>query len=76
MPLLIIRRPDQKRSAGPNNRMFVEAMLWIVRTGPPWRDLPERFGDWNNVFRRVAMRFKKTIRNRRAIITIAATVLW
>jgi len=47
-----------------------------VRTGPPWRDLPERFGDWNNVFRRVAMRFKKTIRNRRAIITIAATVLW
>ena len=27
--------------------------LWrIVRTGSPWRDLPEAFGDWNSVFRR------------------------
>jgi len=25
---------------------------WIVRTGSPWRDLPEAFGDWNSVFRR------------------------
>lgn len=27
-------------------------MLWIVRTGSPWRDLPEVFGEWNSVFRR------------------------
>jgi transposase len=27
-------------------------VLWIVRTGSPWRDLPEAFGDWNSVFRR------------------------
>jgi putative transposase len=32
--------------------MFVEGVLWIVRTGSPWRDLPEVFGDWNSVFRR------------------------
>jgi putative transposase len=32
--------------------MFVEGVLWIVRTGSPWRDLPETFGDWNSVFRR------------------------
>ncbi len=32
--------------------MFVEGVLWIVRTGAPWRDLPEVFGDWNSVFRR------------------------
>ena len=32
--------------------MFVEGVLWIVRTGSPWRDLPEAFGDWNSVFRR------------------------
>jgi transposase len=32
--------------------MFVEVVLWIVRTGSPWRDLPEAFGDWNRVFRR------------------------
>ena len=32
--------------------MFVEGVLWIVRTGSPWRDLPEAFGEWNSVFRR------------------------
>ena len=32
--------------------MFVEGVLWVVRTGPPWRDLPDAFGDWNSVFRR------------------------
>ena len=32
--------------------MFVEAVLWIVRTGSPWRDLPEVFGEWNSIFRR------------------------
>jgi putative transposase len=30
--------------------MFVEAVLWIVRTGSPWRDLPSIFGNWNSVF--------------------------
>jgi transposase len=35
-----------------NNRLFVEAVLYRYRTGLPWRDLPERFGDWKNVHRR------------------------
>jgi hypothetical protein len=33
-----IGRPDQKGSTGRDNRMFVEGVLWIVRTGSPWRD--------------------------------------
>jgi transposase len=49
---LIIGRPDQCGSTGRDNRMFVEGVLWIVRTGSPWRDLPEAFGEWNSVFRR------------------------
>ena len=52
MAPLIIGRPDQKGSTGRDNRMFVEGVLWVVRTGSPWRDLPEAFGEWNSVFRR------------------------
>jgi transposase len=35
-----------------DNRLFVNAILWIAKTGAPWRDLPERFGKWNTVFQR------------------------
>jgi transposase len=35
-----------------DNRLFLEAVLWRVRTGLPWRDLPRGFGRWNSVFQR------------------------
>ena len=35
-----------------NNRLFVDAVLYRYRAGVPWRDLPERFGDWKNTHRR------------------------
>jgi transposase len=35
-----------------DNRSFIDAVLWIAKTGAPWRDLPERFGPWNSVWRR------------------------
>ncbi len=34
------------------DRDFVEAVLYIARTGCPWRDLPERFGSWDAVYQR------------------------
>ena len=35
-----------------DNRLFLEAVLWKVRVGGPWRDLPLGFGEWNSIFRR------------------------
>ncbi|MGB8364280.1 MAG: IS5 family transposase [Rhizomicrobium sp.] len=61
MSPLIIGRPDQRGSTGRDNRMFVEGVLWIVRTGSPWRDLPEVFGDWNSVFRRFSRWSRKGV---------------
>lgn len=58
---LIIGRPDQRGSTGRNNRMFLEGVLWIVRTGSPWRDLPEVFGEWNSVFRRFSRWSRKGV---------------
>ncbi|QMT45935.1 IS5 family transposase [Neisseria dentiae] len=35
-----------------DNRLFIEAILWIIRTGSPWRDLPEEFGNWKSIHKR------------------------
>ncbi|WP_370529157.1 IS5 family transposase [Undibacterium sp. KW1] len=40
--------------AGGNDRLFIDAVLWIARTGSPWRDLPVEFGYWNTVYTRFA----------------------
>jgi transposase len=50
-PLLPGKEGDPGRS-GDNNRMFLEGVLWIVRTGAPWRDLPPCFGNWFSVWKR------------------------
>ena len=45
-------KPTDPGRSGRNNRLFVEAVLWIARTGSPWRDLPTQFGHWSTAFRR------------------------
>jgi transposase len=41
-----------KRGPSATARRFVDAVLYVAKTGIPWRDLPERFGNWNAVWRR------------------------
>lgn len=47
--------PEVGRAARPAkpNRLMVEAMVWILRTGAPWRDLPKHFGPWKSVYTRL-----------------------
>ena len=50
---LLAGRPGHVgRNSDKGNRLFVEAVIWKLRTGVPWRDLPERFGDWKNTHKR------------------------
>jgi transposase len=51
-------KPSDPGRSGKDNRLFVEAVLWIARTGSPWRDLPPVFGKWNSVF----VRFRDWVR--------------
>ncbi len=41
-----------KRGPRTNNRLFMDAILWMARSGARWRDLPEQFGDYRVVKRR------------------------
>jgi hypothetical protein len=47
-PLLPAQKPRTGRPAT-DHRLVVEGMLWVVRTGSSWRELPERFGPWSTV---------------------------
>ena len=52
MALHCLGKPGDAEPRGTDSRLFVEAVLWIVRTGSPWRDWPEEFGKCNTVFKR------------------------
>ena len=50
-PLLPTQRgPSAKRG----NREFLNAVMWRIKTGAPWRDIPERYGPWKTIYNRFA----------------------
>ena len=45
-------QPGQHGGVAADNRRFIDAVLWVARTGAAWADLPERLGNWNSQWRR------------------------
>ena len=58
--LLPGKQSDVGRTAE-DNRTFLNAVFWIARCGAPWRDLPERYGNWNSVYQRFNRWSKKGV---------------
>jgi transposase len=52
MSPLLPGKPEDPGRSGSDNRLFLEAVLWMVRTSAPWRNLSATFGPWNTVFQR------------------------
>ena len=44
--------PKPKGRHGKDDRLFLEAVCWIIRTGAPWRDIPRDYGNWKSVYNR------------------------
>ena len=57
---------------GADNRLFVEAVLWIARTGSPWRDLPKEFGRWHTAYIRFSRWRRKGVWDRVAHVLAQA----
>ena len=58
---LVPGKAGDKGRHGEDNRLFVDAVLWVARAGAPWRDLPPQFGNWNSVFQRFRRWAKKGV---------------
>ena len=46
--------PRHGRRSNRGDRSFLNAVVWLMKTGSPWRDLPDRYGNWKTVYNRFA----------------------
>lgn len=51
-PLLPSEHTGKPGRPPKDNRLMLNAMIWLARSGAPWRDLPERYGSWKTVYSR------------------------
>jgi transposase len=66
-PFLPIERTGKLGRPWTPHRPAIDGMFWILRTGAPWRDLPERYGRWQTVYWRFSRwraegRFERILR--------------
>jgi transposase len=52
-------QPNQSGGVAKDNRAFINAVCWHIRTGSPWRDLPPCYGNWNSQ----AKRYRRWVKN-------------
>ena len=51
-PLLPAPKPEKAGGRYRDHRQVINGILWVLRTGAPWRDLPERYGPWGTCYSR------------------------
>jgi len=52
--LLPLERTGKPGRPSGDNRTALNGILWIARSGAPWRDLPERYGSWSTLYDKFA----------------------
>ena len=62
-PLLPPEKPETGRT-NLDHRSVINGILWILKTGAPWRDLPERYGKWQTIASRFYRWQKKGVWDR------------